>query len=159
MSYPFLPPLAAEPVDSIAHVIQIALTPVFMLSGIGTLLNLFNTRLARVSDHLEEVDRRLTTETADKASIRKLYQHRARLHRRVFTLDSAIMMGAVGGAATCGAAFVMFLGSLRDSSVAIWLLILFGTALSCTIGALAAFCADSLLGWHGLRREGTLPKP
>jgi hypothetical protein len=42
----------AEPLDSIAHVIQVALTPVFLLSGIGALLNMFNTRLARVSDHV-----------------------------------------------------------------------------------------------------------
>ena len=42
--------LDTVPLDSIAHVIQMALTPVFLLSGIGTLLNVFNTRLARVSD-------------------------------------------------------------------------------------------------------------
>jgi hypothetical protein len=36
----------ADAVDSIAHIIQVALTPVFLLSGIGTLLNVFNTRLA-----------------------------------------------------------------------------------------------------------------
>ena len=42
----------AVPLDNIAHVIQVALTPVFLLSGIGALLNVFNTRLARVSDHV-----------------------------------------------------------------------------------------------------------
>ena len=42
----------AVPLDNIAHVIQVALTPVFLLSGIAALLNVFNTRLARVSDHV-----------------------------------------------------------------------------------------------------------
>src|SRR5271163_926678 len=34
--------IANVPLDSIAHVIQVALTPVFLLSGIGALLNVFN---------------------------------------------------------------------------------------------------------------------
>ena len=33
--------------DLVAHVIQVALTPIFLLSGIATLLNVFATRLAR----------------------------------------------------------------------------------------------------------------
>ena len=45
-----------EAVDSVAHIIQVALTPVFLLSGIGALLNVFNTRLSRVSDHREHVE-------------------------------------------------------------------------------------------------------
>ena len=36
---------ADVPLDSVAHVIQVALTPVFLLSGIGTLLNVINTRV------------------------------------------------------------------------------------------------------------------
>ena len=36
--------------DTIAHIIQVALTPVFLLSGIATLLNVFSTRLSRVGD-------------------------------------------------------------------------------------------------------------
>ena len=38
------------PLDLVAHVIQVALTPVFLLSGVATLLNVFATRLARVAD-------------------------------------------------------------------------------------------------------------
>ena len=38
--------------DTVAHIIQVALTPVFLLSGIATLLNVFSSRLARVSDQV-----------------------------------------------------------------------------------------------------------
>lgn len=38
--------------DTIAHIIQVALTPVFFLTGIATLLNVFSTRLGRVSDRV-----------------------------------------------------------------------------------------------------------
>ena len=51
--------------DTIAHIIQVALTPVFLLSGIATLLNVFSTRLARVADRIETVTKAF--EGADEA--------------------------------------------------------------------------------------------
>jgi hypothetical protein len=147
-----------EAVDNVAHIIQVALTPVFLLSGIGTLLNVFNTRLSRVSDHREHVEELLrgVAEDMDQARLRT---HLARLLRRTLVLDASIILSAIGGASTCGAAFVLFLGTLRDTAIASWLFILFGLALGCTACALVAFLADSVLAWHGLHREGSLPRP
>ncbi|BBC79253.1 hypothetical protein HK27_02090 [Acetobacter orientalis] len=159
MPLPFTAAIASEPVDSVAHIIQIALTPVFMLSGIGTLLNLFNTRLARVSDHIEQANALLTDDNDDAQRNMQLERHLVRLHRRTLILDTAILAGGLGGASSCGAAFVLFMGSVRDSSVAAWLVLMFGLALACTVGALALFLGDSLISWHGLKREGPLPRP
>lgn len=149
--------MSTEPVSSIAHLIQTALTPIFMLSGIGTLLNLFNTRLARVSDHIEKANETLECQITPTTR-RHLHKRLHHLHRRTLILDAAILFGAVGGAATCGAAFVLFLGSLKDSSVALWLIILFGAALMCTVGALGMFLCDSLCAWHGLRMSTLIAK-
>src|SRR5438552_9702331 len=55
--------------DTIAHVIQVALTPVFLLSGIATLLNVFSTRLARVADHVDAVSKVL--EGADRGDAKR----------------------------------------------------------------------------------------
>jgi Protein of unknown function (DUF2721) len=147
-----------DAVDSVAHVVQVALTPVFLLSGIGTLLNVFNTRLSRVSDHREHVSELLRDET-DGTETAWLRAHLVRLHHRTLVLDASIVLGAVGGASTCGAAFVLFLGSMRETAIASWLFALFGVALGCTACALVAFLADSVLAWHGLHREGSLPRP
>lgn len=147
---------AGDAIDSVAHIIQVALTPAFLLSGIGTLLNVFNMRLTRVSDHREHTTELLrnSNDAAEKARLRA---HLARLGHRTLVLDASVVLGAVGGAATCAAAFVLFLGSLRSTVVASWLFGLFGVALGCASGALLAFVADTLLAWHGLRREGPLP--
>ncbi|GAJ29855.1 DUF2721 domain-containing protein [Acidomonas methanolica] len=156
--YPFLQP---DPIDSVAHVIQTALTPVFMLSGIGTLLNLFNTRLARVSDHLDDVRKQQREQQADgpqedgpQEDTARLATRSRRLRRRIIALDTAIIFGGIGGALTCGAALALFLGSLRDSHTAALLIFLFGMALSCVVAALAAFLGDTLLAWHAVHREG-----
>ena len=154
-----IPGLApGDAVDGVAHVIQIALTPVFLLSGIGTLLNVFNTRLSRVSDRREQVEAMLLGEPDPARDIR-LHAHLRRLRHRTNVLDASVVMGAIGGASTCGAAFVLFLGSLRDSAIASWLFVLFGLALGCTAIALVAFLLDSVLAWHGLHRDGSLPRP
>ena len=147
-----------EAVDTVAHVVQVALTPVFLLSGIGTLLNLFNTRLSRVSDHREHIDELLRA-GANGEEQRRLQAHLARLHRRTFMLDASIILGAFGGASTCGAAFVLFLGSLRNTVIATWLFVLLGLALGCSACALLSFLADSVLAWHSLHRDGSLPRP
>lgn len=152
-------PLAAtvSSIETVTHVIQVALTPVFLLSGIGTLLNMFNMRLSRVSDHTEHLAEMLETET-DGTRYAKLLVHLRRLYRRRLLLDTAIALAAMGGAATCGAAFVLFLGGLRDAEVATSLVVMFGGALGCTVGALIAFLADSVLGWHGLHMDGPMPR-
>ncbi len=144
------------PVEDIAHVIQVALTPVFLLSGIGTLLNVFNTRLARVSDHTDHTNELLKADPEDEGAA-LLRRHHCRLHRRRVALDVAIALGAFGGASACGAAFALFVGVLRDAATATALFVMFGIALGCTVGALAAFIGDTFLAWHGLQREGALP--
>jgi hypothetical protein len=108
--------LDTVPLDSIAHVIQIALTPVFLLSGIGALLNMFNTRLARVADHVSHTTDLLAADpqSADAPLMRR---HIRRLHYRVLALDTAIVLAALGGATTCGAAFTLFVGATRNADI------------------------------------------
>ena len=48
-----------DTVESVAHVIQVALTPVFLLSGIASLLGVLSTRLARVADRVDALAEQL----------------------------------------------------------------------------------------------------
>ncbi|GBR04750.1 DUF2721 domain-containing protein [Acetobacter oeni] len=149
--------LATDSAGDVAHLIETALTPVFLLSGVGTLLNLFNTRSARVSDQIEKATDLLDDEL-NKSGRKNLNKHIRRLRYRIMVLDVSIMFGGIAGAATCGAAFVLFLGSVRDASIALWLVGLFGAALLATVAALAAFIGDCFLSWTSLRTDGPLPK-
>jgi hypothetical protein len=148
---------SADAVDNAAHIIQDALTPVFLLSGIGTLLNVFNTRLSRVDDHTEHAAD-LLKHADDAAQQMSLSIHLHRLQKRRTVLDASVIFGAFGAAATCGAASMLFIGGLREAAIASWLFWLFGLALFCTVCALIAFVADGILAWHGVRRDGPLPR-
>src|SRR5579864_6153161 len=121
----------AQDLDPIAHIIQVALTPVFLLSGIATLLNVFSARLARVADRVEAVGKALEDADADQRQL--LSAQLAQLHRRSVALDVAVILGAVGGAATCGAVMALFVGHLLDVTIASPLFALFGLAVACAL--------------------------
>jgi hypothetical protein len=142
--------------NTIAHVIQTALTPVFLLSGIGSLLNVFNQRLARVSDHYSHLYELL--QTAEEDATAGLLRHLSRLSQRRVALDASVAFAAAAGAMTCAAAFALFLVTLRDSESGTALAWLFGAALFCTIAGLVAFIVDTALAWHGLRMDGPTPR-
>jgi sterol desaturase/sphingolipid hydroxylase (fatty acid hydroxylase superfamily) len=146
----------ADATDTIAHVIQVALTPVFLLSGIAALMNVFNTRLSRVSDQRSATEKE-AQEATEPERQGQLNAHLLKLRRRTFVLDASIMFAAVGGAATCAAALVLFLGSLREDSIASWLFVMFGAALGCTVCALTAFLIDTVLAWHWMHRRHHTP--
>jgi Protein of unknown function (DUF2721) len=137
--------------DTIAHIIQVALTPVFLLSGIATLLNVFSTRLARVADRVEAVGKALDGATG--AEVVVLSAQLMLLHRRSVALDVAVVMGAIGGAATCGAVLTLFVGALGETTVASVLFALFGLAVLCALGAIVAFTVEMLMTGTGIRAE------
>ena len=141
---------AAESVDSVAHVIQIALTPVFLLSGIASLLSVFATRLGRVADRVDALSEKV--DSADTTEREKLQARLRYLRRRSHILDYAVMLGTLGGAATCVAALLLFVGTLREQA-GVSLFIAFGCALLFTVGALAAFLIEMLLASQGIRVE------
>ena len=136
-------------VDNVAHIIQVALTPVFLLSGIGALLNVFASRLARVADRVDLLATQI--ETCDPQDVARLSRRLDFLRRRSHALDIAVVLGTFGGAATCLSAIALFVGALRGGATASVLYLSFGIALCCTIGALAAFLTEMLMASRGLR--------
>jgi hypothetical protein len=137
--------------DLVAHVIQVALTPIFLLSGIATLLNVFSTRLARVADRVDQITKAM--EAADSDESVELARQLLHLRRRSIALDAAVVLGAIAAASTCASVFTLFVGALRNSTVASILFTTFGLAVACTISAIGAFNAEMLMVGSGVRAE------
>ena len=132
--------------DPVAHIIQVALTPVFLLSGIATLMNVFSTRLARVADLIAKV-----AEGGEQGDPIVVNAQLAHLRRRSLALDAAVVLAAIGGAATCISVLTLFVGALQEATVASVLFTTFGLAVLCTIGAIGAFTVEMLLAGSGMR--------
>lgn len=130
-------------VDNAAHVVQLALTPIFLLSGVAALLNVFSTRLGRISD---QVDKLVEGDRERPSQI-------ARLRLRSRFLDIAVLLAAAAGALTCAAALTLFVGEIKTGGAGRLLFGFFGGALVCAIAALAAFSFEMILAGRGVRER------
>ncbi len=135
--------------DSAGHLIQVALTPVFLLSGIAALLNVFAGRLARVADRLDA----LSKEIGDKPCSLTESEEVRRLRRRSQMLDVAVVLSTAGAAATCLAIMTLFLLALSNRTIAGVLLSFFGLAIVCTLGSVIAFGLEMVMSNRAMRRR------
>jgi hypothetical protein len=135
----------APTLEAASHVVQLALTPVFLLSGIAALVNVFATRLGRVADQADTLSEQ-EKDHPDRAVRLTLLRWRSR------ALDCAVVLAALAGASTCAAALVLFIGSIRGSTGANLLFLFFGGAIVLTMAALVCFVSEMILAGQGIRR-------
>jgi hypothetical protein len=124
------------------------LTPVFLLTAVAALLNVFSTRLGRVADRVDLLSADLQRGAADTEFLSAQLDF---LRTRSLILDLAVVLATVSGAATCAAVLVLFLGELRDADVRALLFGLFGSAIVFTITALVTFAVEMIMAGRGLR--------
>jgi hypothetical protein len=140
--------------DMVAHVIQVALTPIFLLTGIAGLLSVFSTRHSYVTQHVDMILE--TIDKGEKVDPGHLHTQFRNLQRRSIILDVAVVFGILGGVATCAAAMLLFLGELDDSRTGTMMFGIFGAALVFTMIALVAFAFEMMLAGKSIRlRMGT----
>jgi len=137
--------------DPVANIIRLALTPVFLLLSIANLLNVFSTRLALVGDRADQVTKALATADDDQAGALRLQL--IQLYRRSLALDAAVILSSIAKAAVCIAVLLLFIGALGEESVALVLLLAFGCAVVCSLGAILAYAAEMLMAGTGVRAE------
>jgi hypothetical protein len=139
------------PLDDVAHVIQTALTPAFLLAALAGLLGVFASRLDGVAERVEDLSRQMQT---DQQTHSYCARELTRLHHRSKLLDAAVVLGAIGGGLSCVAALLLFIGGFgRSIAAADVLLVAFGLALIMTIGSIAAFVGEMALSSRAIRAQ------
>jgi hypothetical protein len=135
---------ASQTFESASRIVQLSLAPVFLLSGIAALLNVFANRLARVADQADRLAAQPKDATRDK---------RLRLLRfRATCLDWAVVLAALAGAFSCGAVLSLFLGGLEVPHAPQALFACFGGAILLAMFALGAYVMEMLTAARGVRR-------
>jgi hypothetical protein len=140
---------ASAAIGSVVHIIQVSLTPVFLLSGVATLLNVFSTRFARVADQVDAAAKEV--EGADVAAAELLSRRLTHLHRRSLVLDVAVALGAAAGALTCATVLALFLGEAGGFAIATVLFVTFGLAIACILAAIGAYAMEMFMASRHIR--------
>ncbi|MBI1244292.1 MAG: DUF2721 domain-containing protein [Alphaproteobacteria bacterium] len=127
--------------ESIAHMIQVAIAPVFLLNGLGILLNVLTGRLARVVDRVR-ITGNLIRQNADPARAPQLKREFGYHRQRLKIINIAIALVAASAFLTCCAILMLFLGGLSRETPAQLAIVLFAAAVAAVIVALGVFLAE-----------------
>ena len=143
-------------VNAIAHQIQLAIAPVFLLAGIGAILNVLAQRLARVIDRsrLLEADFSSLDEEERKRATSELFV----LDRRMTVVNLAISACTASALFVCLVVAILFVADVAEIAFARPIAWLFILAMLLLIVGLILFLHEIRLAMRSVRvRRELLP--
>jgi len=135
--------------SDIAHIIQLAIAPVFTLAGIGALLNVMANRLARVVDRWRALEGELPASDAGTSQLH--VRELAVLDRRMVHIHRAIALSTLAALLICIVIILLFTGQLLPVPVAQAVSILFVVSMSFLVVALVSFFIEVNIASRTLR--------
>src|ERR671930_1786951 len=135
-----MPP--SHPLAEVSHVIQLAVAPVFLLTSIGTLLNVLSARLARVIDRTRVLGDRLSG--FDAARQQEARAELQLLHRRRRLVNMAITFGTVSALFVCLLIALAFIASMLGVDASLLVASFFVLSMASLIAALLCFLWEIL---------------
>jgi len=135
-----------EPVTSIttvSHVIQLAIAPVFLLSGVGAILAVLINRLGRIVDRYRFLENCRPKEKSDAAVVADIEM--AILSRRARLIHWAISLCTVGALFICIVIAMLFVGSMLHVGVSQAIALMFVAAMLALIAGLLSFLREITL--------------
>ena len=143
-------------VAAIAHVIQLSVAPVFLLSGVSAMLGVLSHRLSRVIDRARTLEARLEGAPADRTAA--LHAELNLLGRRARLVSHAISLCTICALLICAVVISLFVGAFFGKEVSNAIGVLFIAALTALGGGLVTFLREIYLALRNLR-IGPLPPP
>ncbi|MBC7503240.1 MAG: DUF2721 domain-containing protein [Herminiimonas sp.] len=117
----------------IAHIIQLAIAPVFLLTGVGTILAVLTNRLARIIDRSRVLEDRLHTELESEQLV--CNEELQTLYPRAHLINRAITLSTACGLFVCLVITALFTGDALNLSLAKLIASLFVLAMLSLIGS------------------------
>jgi len=130
----------ASDVTSIAHVIQLSIAPVFLLTAVGAMLGVLSSRLSRAVDRARTLEGRAATAAGDEQSL--LRRQLTVLSRRIRMIYMAMVLCALCALLICSVIVALFASTLAGTVLAVPIAVLFVAAMLAFIGALLLFLRE-----------------
>ena len=127
-------------VTTIAQTIQLSLSPVFMLAGIGALLNVLVGRLARVVDRARTVED-LHPLSSGPEHDRHVWELRL-LDRRMSVINRSLVLAVSSAVMTCTVVALLFVAELVKLHIGTIVALSFILAMGLLIASLIGFLVE-----------------
>ncbi|MGZ8191576.1 MAG: DUF2721 domain-containing protein [Methylococcaceae bacterium] len=136
------------PVTTIAHAIQLAVAPVFLLTGVAGILSVLTNRLARIIDRSRFLQAKslaaIEINQAVQTELKSLKQRARLIHWAIGLCTACLLL-------ICSVVAVLFLGSFIALNMALVIASLFVAAMLCLIVALLYFICEIYLATAHVR--------
>jgi hypothetical protein len=136
-------------VVDIAHAIQLALAPVFLLSGIGVMLGVLTNRLARIVDRARRVEDSLRQATAP--DIPEARNQLRVSSRRARFINVSITLCTIAALLIALVVALLFSSTFAPIELGAYVAILFVLAMLALVGALLSFLVEVRIATAALR--------
>jgi hypothetical protein len=143
-------------ITDIAHSIQLAVAPVFLLTGVGTMLTVLTNRLARIIDRARSLERALPetpmSAVVDVQAELHILSRRARLIHRAITLSTTCAL------LICLVIVALFAGVALNQDLSVLIVVLFTTGLAAFVGGLVSFLLEIRAATGSLHFDSSPPE-
>lgn len=136
-------------ITDVAHVIQLAVAPVFLLSGVGVTLTVLTNRLARIIDRARVLEGRITNHP--EIHHLKEREELKLLGRRAHIVHLAITLGTMCALLISVMIIALFAGAFLEIDLSKVIGGLFVVAMLALVGALIGFLREIYLATGTLR--------
>lgn len=136
-------------ISGIAHTIQLAIAPVFLLTAVGSFLGVMTNRLSRVIDRARALEARLEIASAENAPVIK--GQLKVLSRRSRYINAAITACTVTALLVCAVIAILFFTSYTDLDSRNVVALIFILAMCSLMTGLLCFLQEVFLATLNLR--------
>ena len=141
--------MQASHIQDSARVIQLAIAPVFLLTGVSALLGVLSSRLGRTIDRARVLEGLL--ETADPSRLARMHEELSFLSRRAKLIYRAIALGVITALLICGVIAILFISAFTRVDVSLVVAAIFVAAMAALISTLLLFLREVFLATRVLR--------
>lgn len=139
---------------NISHIIQLAIAPVFLLTGVGTKLSVLTSRLARIIDRSRVLEDKIRKDpSADHADA---WSELETLDRRGHLINRAITLSTSCGLFICVVIAALFIGGALNLGLANFIALLFVLAMFSLIGSFVYLLREIFVATHAMSIRGIL---
>lgn len=141
--------------SDIAHLVELSVAPVFLLAGIGALLNVVTARLGRVVDRARHLEERLYTPRSEEEAGR-IRAELVSLDQRMVLAQRAIFLFSAAALLICLVVASIFIGEFIDLAVPALVALIFIATMFAMIAGLALFLMEISVATKVLRVRADL---
>ena len=140
-----------ESLSSLLPIIQLAITPVILISGMGALMITLTNRMARIVDRTRELAEMIPEADADERH--HLEDQLDIMWSRTLMIRRAVTSNGLSMLVSCLLIVVLFAAAMFDWNMRVVVLLLFAASIVLLTASLVDFLRDIFVSLHALKLQ------